>query len=85
MGTKKCIANASNICVVSSAVILMTTIDYGTSSSSIDSSELFIWVFSHSIRGWLAGTSNANRCPCNREDTFSIDHDNLEKIQATNL
>ena len=35
--TKTCIANALNISLVSSAVIFLTTIEYGTSSSSIDS------------------------------------------------
>ena len=56
-----------HIPIVSSAVIFLTTIEYGTSSSSIDSNELFIWVFSHSIiRGWLAGASNAIGCSCNR-------------------
>ena len=34
-------------------------------SSSVDSNELFIWVFSHSIRGWLAGASNVIGCSCN--------------------
>ena len=63
---KKCIANALNISFVSSAVILLTTIEYGTSSSTIDSSEFFMWVFSHSIRRWLAGASNAIGCSCNR-------------------
>ena len=64
--TKTCIANALNISLVSSAVIFLTTIEYGTSSSSIDSNEFFIWVFSRSIRRWLAGASNATGCSCNR-------------------
>ena len=62
----KCIVNALNISLVSSAVIFLTTIEYGTSSSSIDSNELFIWVFSHYIRRWLAGASSAIGCSCNR-------------------
>ena len=44
-----------NISPVSSEVILLTTIEYGTSSSSIDENKLFNWLFSHLIRGWLAG------------------------------
>ena len=52
--------------LVSSALIFLTTIEYGTSSSSIDSNELFIWVFLHSIHRWLAGASNAIGCSCNR-------------------
>ena len=63
---KKCIANVLNISLFSSAVIFLTTIEYGTSSSSIDSNELFIWVFSHYIRRWLAGASSAIGCSCNR-------------------
>ena len=35
--TKTCIANALNISLVSSVVIFLTTIEYGTSSSSINS------------------------------------------------
>ena len=56
--TKKSIANALNMSLVSSTVIFFTTIEYGTSSSSINSNVLFIRVFSHSIRGWLVGASN---------------------------
>ena len=56
-----------HIPIVSSVVIFLTTIEYGTFSSSIDSNELFIWVFSHSIiRGWLTRASNAIGCSCNR-------------------
>ena len=51
---------------VSSAVIFLTTIEYGTSSSSVDPNQLFIWVFSHFICGWLVGASNATGCSCNR-------------------
>ena len=63
---KKCIAKALSISLVSSAVTFLTRIEYGTSSSSIDSNELFTWVFKHSIRGWLAGVSNTIGCSCNR-------------------
>ena len=51
----KSIGNVLNI--VSSAVIFSTTIEYGTSPSSIDSNELFYMVFSHLICGWLVGAS----------------------------
>ena len=38
---------------VSSAVIFLTTIEYGTSSSSVDPNQLFIWVFHISfVDGW---------------------------------
>ena len=57
---------ALNISIVSSAIIFLTTIEYGTSSSSIDSNELFIWVFSHFIRGWLVGVGNATGSLCSR-------------------
>ena len=55
---KKSFANALNISLVSSAVIFLTAIEYGIFSSSIDSNVFFIWVFSHSIRGWLVEASN---------------------------
>ena len=51
----KSIGNVLNI--VSSAVIFSTTIEYGTSPSSIDSNELFYMVFSHLICRWLVGAS----------------------------
>ena len=54
-----------HISIASSAVFL-TRIKYGTSSSSIDSNELFIWVFSHFIRGWLVGVGNATGSLCSR-------------------
>ena len=57
---------------------------YGTSSSSIDSNELFASDFSHFICRWLVKTSNGTECSCNRQDTFSIDDDNLQEIQETN-
>ena len=69
---------ALNISIVSSAIIFLTTIEYGTSSSSIDSNELFIWVFSHFNRGWLVGAGNAIGSSCSRSSTFSIDDDNLK-------
>ena len=34
--------------------------------------------------GWLVGATGAIGCLSNRSATFSIDDDNLEKIQATN-
>ena len=49
------LCKALNISIISSAVIFLTTVEYGTSSSSINSNELFIWVFSHFNRGWLVG------------------------------
>ena len=70
--------NALNISIVSSAVIFLTTIESGTSSSNIDSNKLSIWVFSHSIRGWLVGAGNAIRPSCSRKGIFSIDDDNLK-------
>ena len=63
---------------VSSAVIFSNTIEYITSSSCIDSSKFFIWVFSHFIGGLLVGASNAIGCSCNRQSTFNINDDNLE-------
>ena len=51
----KSIGNVLNI--VSSVVIFSTTIEYGTSPSSIDSNELFYLVFSHLICRWLVGAS----------------------------
>ena len=51
--------NALNISLVPSAAIFSTTIEYGISSSSI-------WVFSHLVRGWLAGISNSVGSSCNR-------------------
>ena len=43
--------------LVTPTIIFSTTIEYGTSSSSIDSSELFNWIFSNLIRGWLVGAT----------------------------
>ena len=57
---------------------------FGTSSSSITSNELFTSVFSNFICGRLVGASNGTGCSCNRYHTFSIDNDNLQKIEATN-
>ena len=34
--------------------------------------------------GWLVGATGAIGCSSNRSATFSIDDDNLEKMQATN-
>ena len=55
-----------NIFLVSSAAIFSTAIEYGTSSSSIDSNELLNWIFSHSLRDSLDGTRNPIGCSCNR-------------------
>ena len=65
--------------------IFSTTIEYGTSSSSIDSSNLFIWVFSHLICGCLVGASNAIRFSCNRQGAFSLEHDNEKKNTSNKL
>ena len=46
--------------------------------------ELFISVFSHLVRGWLARASNAAGSSCNRQGTFCIGDDNLKQIQSTN-
>ena len=56
----------NNIFLVSSAAIFSTAIEYGTSSSSIDSNELLNWIFSHSLRDSLDGTRNPIGCSCNR-------------------
>ena len=64
--TYKSIANALNISLVSSAVIFSTNIEYYTSSWSIDSNELFNYIFSHLIRGWLVEASNVTGSSCNR-------------------
>ena len=53
----KSIVKTLNISLVSSEVIFSTSSEYGTSSSSIDSNKSFNWLFSHLIRGWLAGTN----------------------------
>ena len=63
---KRCIASTLNISIVSSVVIFLTKIEYGTSSLSIDSNELFIWVFLHFIRGWLVRAGNAIGSSCSR-------------------
>ena len=49
----KSIARALNMFYVSLAVIFLTAVEYGTSSRWINSSKLFMWVFSHLICGWL--------------------------------
>ena len=49
----KSIARALNMFYVSLAVIFLTAVEYGTSSWWINSSKLFMWVFSHLICGWL--------------------------------
>ena len=53
----KSIAKAFNISLVFLEVIFLTTIEYDTSSSSIDSNKLFNCIFSHLIYGWLAGAN----------------------------
>ena len=43
--------------LVTPTIIFSTTIEHGTSSLSVDSSELFNWIFSNLIRGWLVGAT----------------------------
>ena len=74
----KNIADTFNMSVVSLAAIFLTTVEYGTSLSRINSNELFIWVFSHFIRRWLVGAGNAIGSSCSRLGTFSIDDNNLK-------
>lgn len=81
----KSIANALNKSLLCSGIIFSTAIEYGTSSWNINSDELFNWLFSYLLCGWLVGTTNAFGSSCSRYGNFSIDNDDsLKQIQATN-